>query len=97
MTKLAGTPNNINYEHFQHVQERETHTSLDDPLTEEEYRGAIKAMRESAGGDDEVTISMWREADDSMQTELLDMVKRLWNTALRKWVEEVHRAVVILL
>lgn len=56
-------------------------------------------MRESAGGNDEVTIGMIRAAPDEVRREVYSVLVRLWEQADTDevWEAEVLRAVVIML
>ena len=54
-------------------------------------------MKESAGGDDEITVTMIRSAGEDMINELWKLVGKLWSTPPGEWEDEVHRSAVILL
>ena len=54
-------------------------------------------MRDSAAGDDEVTMGMWRRSGPLAQEALWEMTKYLWDVATKDWEEEVHRSAIILL
>ncbi len=63
----------------------------------EEVWAAVKEMRVSAAGDDEVTIDMIRAGGPAVQKATVDLVQKLWREKGEHWEPSVVRGVVHML
>jgi len=95
--KLAGSANEVDLQVNASVEQKEPAKCLDKPLWQVEFEKALKEMKDSAPGDDEITIGMIRSAGQEFQTELWLLVSRLWTTSPGDWEDSIHRSAIILL
>ena len=87
----SGTPNLSDLHTLQQFDSKLICWSLDSPLPREEYQTAVRRMRDSAAGDDDVTIGMWRAAGSGAQEALWEVVPYLWPHPPTDWDSEDHR------
>jgi hypothetical protein len=78
-------------------EQRQEEEWMDDLPTVEEINDTIAALRESAGGEDEVTILMIREAGEAAKEQFRRPVRQLWMTEPEGWETAVKRRVEVML
>jgi len=96
---IGGQPAVVRQGVLDGVQAKNTNFDMDKEPEDQEIEVAMRGMRESAGGQDEVTILMLRSGGPKLLREVCLLVRKLWRQAVdgEAWPEEVHYAVVRLL
>ena len=103
--KIGGEKNDPEEDLVTTMIQEEVQEYLADSPTREEYSQAVKGMKESSAGDDEVTISMIQLGPKELDDEVYALVCELWEegvsgraeTSPDFWDERVHRAIVLML
>ena len=72
--QLAATLNVVDLQTLQQFEPKPICWNLDCPLSREEYQTAVRRMRNSAAGDDEITIGLWRAAGLVVQEAVWEIV-----------------------
>ena len=73
-------------------------SKLDMEPSETEYELAITAMKDSAGGADEVIIGMVKAAPSDVKRAIFTLLKKMWHTPEGiEWELSTTRAIVIML
>lgn len=94
--RLAGDANVVSLEILDDVPQQPVCEALDEDIRRDEFDLALQEMRDSAAGDDEVTVGLLRAAGSRAQEELWLLTLRLWNTPPSLWEPEIHRSAIIL-
>jgi hypothetical protein len=98
LKRLGGQPNAAFPENLvEDLPRGLTDVTLADTPGEDEIDTAIKAMKDSAGGDDEITIGLSRAAGPAVRAQIHNMAQKAWAEDPWVWEEAFVRGVVILL
>ena len=98
--KIGGEPAlQFEQEMLEHVQQREVREDLGKVPDDAEILEAMKQMKESAAGLDEVSIGMLTSGGANTMRKVCAIVKKLWVQAGagEMWEEQTHAAIVMML